>query len=219
MRCVPRIAIVCLTGSSIVLMSLLSGCATTAREPSPSDYVFFSNDPDLHRIAAPPGVFLYIHPGKHLSDRQQFIVNPASVAFAAQSPYWLEPGKAQEFADLLRQEIAASLSRNGYEVVERPAAGVLSVSAALVDIRLREPSAGGSRDRAEYQPMFIVRITEPTRGESVVLVRDVNRGNEFAEFIKSDEAAARALLSEWAGTLATRLTEARQARAQAEERQ
>ena len=58
--------------------------------------------------------------------------------------------------------------------------------------------------------MLVVLVTDPTTGERVALLRDINRGDEFAAVVKSDEAAARKLLGDWARLLCVRLEEARQ---------
>jgi hypothetical protein len=97
--------------------------------------------------------------------------------------------------------------QNGrYSVVDTPAAGVLRVSVMLADIR-RRPSPGSSRAQQaepEHQPMLVMLITDSGTGEAVVLVRDLNRGNEFAAVARSDETQAREVLSDWVKMLCRR---------------
>jgi hypothetical protein len=191
---------------------VLLGCAAPPRNPSPADYVFFGNQTELKQISAPPGVFLYANPNKPLRDEDRFIVEPARIAFQPESAYWLDSSKSQELADFLRQAVITSLAE-GYKVVDTPAEGVLRVSLIVADIRRRTPSDSDRAPQTEpqYQPFLIVSITDPTTGTGVFLLRDLNRGNELAAVAKSDEAAARRVLSDWAKTLRNRLEHARRA--------
>lgn len=213
MVALKRIRFACgmLVGASVSCAAFL-GCATPPAASSPDDYVFFSGYPELRRVAAPSGVFLYANPNKPLRDHDRIIVNPANIVLQPGSAYWLDPAKSQELAGFFRQEIISSLSGK-YSVVDTPAPDVLRVSATLADIRRRQPanSGGSSSAKAEYQPFLLLLIADPTTGQAVALVRDLNRGNEFAAVAKSDEAAARKLLSDWAKTLRARLDEAQQA--------
>lgn len=200
-----------IAGSSCLLAP---GCAAPARVPDPSHYVFFSYYPELQRVSAPSGVFLYGNPSKPLGETVRFIVSPAHVGFQPQGGRWLAPAEAQRWADVLRDEIIASLSQS-YEVVETPASDVLRVSLALTDIQLR--TAPG--DQPQFQPFLIIRISDSATGETVVLLRDLNRGHEFAAAAQEDETAARQVLREWAATLRTRLEVAQHHPAQPSESQ
>lgn len=193
-----------------VVCTAFAGCAKPHRDPSPGDYVFFSRDPDLKPISSPPGVFVSTNSRKPIRGQHRFIVNPGQVSFQPNAPYWLNAAKSQELADFLRAEVIASLSQR-YQIVETPAPGVLRVSPMLLDIRKRD-NAGSSGP--QFQPMLILYIMDPMTGESVALVRDMNRGNEFAAAIQSDEAEARKLISEWAGLLRARLEQIEQAASQ-----
>ena len=204
-----------MVGGSILVASVvgwaLPGCTAPHRDPSPSDYVFFTGDPDLKPVAAPAGVFLYANPRKPLQLQDRIIVDLAQISIQPKSPYWLSPAKSQELAAFLRSEVIAGLSEK-YKLVDAPAPGVMRVSLGLADIRRREqPGSPASPDgKPEYQLMLVVLVTDPTTGERVALLRDINRGDEFAAVVKSDEAAARKLLGDWARLLCVRLEEARQ---------
>ena len=203
-----------LVGASTSCVVFL-GCTTPPAAPSPGDYVFFSRYPELRRVASSSGVFLYANPNKPLRDHDRFIVNSASIVLQPESAYWLDPAKSQELADFFRHEIVSNLSGK-YSVVDALSPGVLRVSVILADSRRRQPpgSAGASPAKAEYQPVLFLLITDATTGEAVVLLRDLNRGDEFAAVARSDEAAARRLLSDWARTLRVRLDEAQLAAGQ-----
>lgn len=188
--------------------SLFAGCAATPRDPAPQDYVFFSHYPELRRVPAPPGTFLYANPRKPIRDQERFIVNPAQIGFQPEAGHWLSPAQSQQWADLLRSEIIAGLSEQ-HQIVESPSAGVLRVSLALADICRREPSR--STGELEYEPFLVILITDSNTGEALMLLRDLNRGSEFAAAAQSDETLARSILSEWARTLCTRLEEVRRA--------
>lgn len=194
-----------------LIATLCLGCATSPRDPSPSDFAFFTQYPELNRVDAPPGVFLYANPRKRIADQDSFIVNPAQIAFQPRSPYWLDANKVRELSDFLRAEVVASLSQR-YKVVDAPAPGVLRVSVGIADIRRRTPidSAGPSQTRPRYQPVLIVLISDPNTGEAIALLRDTKRGSELASLIKSDEAAARNMISDWAKMLRTRIEAAQQ---------
>ncbi len=213
MGALKRIRVGCgmLVGTCISCAVFL-GCATPPAASSPDDYVFFTRYPELRRVSSPSGLFLYRNPNKPLRDTDRFIVDPAGIFFQPESAYWLDPAKSQELADFFRHEIISNLSGK-YRVVDVPAPGMLRVVVTLADIRrLRPPASGGSSPaKAPFQPVLVMLITDPTNGQAVVLMRDLNRGNAFAAVAKTDETAARKLLSDWAKALRDRLDETQQA--------
>jgi hypothetical protein len=192
-----------------LVCGLLLGCAAPPREPSPDEFVFYKGDPGLQRVQAPAGVFLYTNPRKPLTSRERFIVSPAQVTLNSRSAYAIDPAQSKAYAEFLRKEVIASLSER-YKVVDTPENGVLRVTLALADIRRREPVGHPYAD-PQFQPMLIMSITDTMTGEAIALVRDLNRGHEFAKLAATDAEAARGLLSDWARTLRERLEQAEQA--------
>jgi len=191
-----------LTVAAGAVLSL--GCASPPKEPSPADYVFFGDHPDLTRISAARGVFLYANPNKPLRGYQKLIVDPAAIYFQPGSAYWMNKAKSDELASFFRQEVITSLS-DSYEIVENPGPGVLRMSLMLGDVRLRQ-SVG------EYQPGLRIMLRDSASGEEILLLRDITRGSEFADALEQGgDARARDVLRQWARLLREKFDEARQA--------
>jgi hypothetical protein len=195
-----------LTAGAGVVLSI--GCASPPKEPAPSDYVFFGGYPNLKRISAARGVFLYANPKKPLREYRKFIVDPSAIYFQPGSAYWINQAKSDELASFFRQEVVASLS-DSYQIVENPGPGVLRMSLTLGDVRLRQGDG-------EHQPVLRIMLSDSDSGEEVLLLRDITRGGEFADAIeKRGDAGAKELLHEWARLLRDKIDEARRTDASA----
>ena len=200
--------------------AISTGCASTPKEPAPDDYVFFGASPNLKRVSAKRGVFLYVNPGKPLSDYRKFIVESSGIYFQTGSAHWIDKTKSDELASFFCKEVMTSLS-GAYQVTGSPGPGVLRVSLTLGDVRRRRTdassgsSASGGKGGEEYQPVLRILLSDSTTGEEVLLLRDITRGSEFAETLKQrGDAGAKELLREWARLFREKIDEARQANGQ-----
>ena len=215
-----------LRGGSVMLLILVSATACSSRS---SDLPQVSED-GLELVEVRGIQAAYVKPGSSLAQYNKVILDPVAVEFAADfdpvnpttrnrlsdaEKQDIKDGAAQLFLESFRKE----LTDHGYEIVSAPAADVLRLTPALVNLYVTAPDNRSAATRTVTYTMDPGRVTlvaelrDSQSGDIIARVFDAEAARETATFRMASRvqnaSEARTIFGGWARTLRERLDAAR----------
>ena len=147
---------------TVGVLAGLAGCATT---PPPTMQVGPNAEvtvDGLHRMDNSVMALGYMKPDLDLRHYTKIMLDPVTVAYqkdpgdrrssalsGQERNFALRPSQMDELKSIFQEAVVEALTENdGYEIVETPAPDVLLVTAKLIDLIVRVPTANNSAGRS-----------------------------------------------------------------------
>ncbi len=203
-----------------VIGVFLAGCETIQREPPPE-----TTEDGLVRTNVKGIDVAYVRPGSSLAPYKRVMLDPVEVAF---SKDW-DPEKTgsrmrlseadrekirSDLAKLFEKTFKEELEKGGYPIVDKSAPDVLRVTPALVDVYINAPDVMTPGRTRTYvmnagRMTLVADFRDSETGAILGRVADQREAREdmFLQLSSSVEnsAEARAMISNWARILRSRL--------------
>lgn len=205
---------------AVIVGASLAACETTQRQPLPE-----TTEDGLNKVAVKGIDIAYVRPGATLAPYKRIMLDPADVAF---SKDWdpEKTGSRMKLNESEREKIRTGLKnlfdktfkeeleKGGYPVVGTPAPDVLRVTAGLIDVYVNAPDVMTPGRSTTYvmnagHMTLVAELRDSETGAILARVADQReaRDDMFLQMSSSVEnsAEARAMISNWARILRSRL--------------
>lgn len=172
---------------------------------------------------------VYWKPGMDLSPYKRFMLDPVEVAYkkdpgnlrqsgiaVSEANFALSPSQMESFRSMFQEVLVEALTRdNGYELVTEPGPDVLRISASLLDLVVRVPTAQSGRQnvytRSFGEVSLILELRDSESGEILVRAGDRKDPTRNTDIYLTEvsvsmvRADTRRMFTYWANLLRERL--------------
>jgi hypothetical protein len=118
----------------LALVFLLTGLITACVPRILKPISVFGTDVPFQTDSENPDVLIYQHPSLRASSYSKFLIDPVKIISNESPGHGLAPQEEKRLAESFREELIKALD-NRYEITNEPAAGVLRIKTAILDIQ------------------------------------------------------------------------------------
>jgi len=204
----------------VVMTVVVASCATSGKQPLPE-----TTEDGLQKVAVKGVDVVYVRAGASLAPYKRLLLDPVEVAF---SKDWdpEKTGSRMKLTEEEREKIRADLAKlftrtfkeelekGGYPIVDKPAPDVLRVTAGLIDVYINAPDVMTPGRTRTYvvnagRMTLVAELRDSETGAALARIADQREAREdmFLQMSSGVEnsAEARAMISNWARILRSRL--------------